>query len=309
MKWWLKAGIQAALSVIPGWIGINYQLQKQARQRLSGWRGFAAARAAGLACTVRSADNSNRRGRNRVVELGTGWIPLAPFCFHLLGYREIHAFDYLPHLKDSTVRQMLHGINDSADAVAAALGVASTAVKERVSRALRCDDLQSMLDVMGIHYHAPADAASTGLAASSVDVFYSFNVMEHIPAAVITGLLKEAGRILGSDGVFYAKIGLHDHFVNADRSISRVNCLQFSDRVWRVIGQNRIMYHNRLRETDYLLLFADSALVPVQYERAIDKKDMDCFASMRLAERFKGYSKEDLAVHWIEVIGRFEVAG
>jgi len=72
-------------------------------------------------------------------------------------------------------------------------------------------------------------------------------VLEHVPEAVLDGLVLESKRILRPGGCFYAYVGLHDHYACFDRRISKVNYLKYPEWAWRTFIKNNISYHNRLR--------------------------------------------------------------
>ena len=273
MRWIAKAVVQAALARMPWGIGINHLLQRR------DWRDWARKKSVGLARTIALAD-SYVEHRGIAVEIGTGWVPVVPVLLHLKGY-EVHSYDKSRHVTDEMLQATVSGVEDRLEDVSAILAVA---------------DAKKRLDNFTWTYHAPGDAASTGLEKASL--IYSYNVLEHIPEHSLINIIKEAKRL---GGVFYAKVGLHDHFFNFDRSITRVNFLKFDDWVWGFLGQHRIHYHNRLRINDFDRLLSD--FHPLYRDVAVDPRDVAAVKSMRLAKRFRGYSVEDLAAHWLEFVG------
>lgn len=80
-------------------------------------------------------------------------------------------------------------------------------------------------------------------------------VFEHIPPAVLTGILNEGNRILHPEGLFFNRIDYTDHFSYSDKTISPINFLQYSDAEWEKYAGNRFMYMNRLRHDDFIALF------------------------------------------------------
>ena len=117
----------------------------------------------------------------------------------------------------------------------------------------RRDDL---LDY-GISYRAPCDATQLDLPDESVDACVSTNSLEHIPAKSISDLLTELKRVLKDSGVISAFIDYTDHYAHTDSKISLLNFLQFSDSEWK--RHNHVChFQNRLRHSDYKLLFEES---------------------------------------------------
>jgi SAM-dependent methyltransferase len=146
---------------------------------------------------------------------------------------------------------------------------------------------------------APADAAVTGLGKGTVDLFFSIAVFEHVPVAGVQAILREARRVLKPGGLTCHHIGLHDHFANFDSSISVLNFLKFGDTAWKMLGQNKIQYHNRLRASDFERLFAECGFTIISADRKVAP-----MPEMRVAPRFSSYAREDLATYCLTVCAR-----
>ena len=106
------------------------------------------------------------------MEIGTGWVPVVPVLLHLKGY-EVHSYDKSRHVTDETLRATVSGVADRLEDVSALLKVA---------------DAKKKLDSFTWTYHAPGDAASTGL--GKAKLIYSYNVLEHIPEAALVNIIK-----------------------------------------------------------------------------------------------------------------------
>ena len=115
-------------------------------------------------------------------------------------------------------------------------------------------------------------------------------------------MLHETYRILRPGGVTYHEVDLRDHFAEFDSSISTVNFLKFGDLTWRLLGQNGIHYHNRLRANDFRALF--QAFENVGFETRTDERALEALKHFQVADRFKGFHPADLAVPVIVVIAR-----
>lgn len=141
---------------------------------------------------------------------------------------------------------------------------------------------------------APADAADRSLPDRSVDLVFSYGVVEHIPPADLERLMCESRRILADGGRAYHNIGLHDHFCGWGVE-SAVDFLRYSDFAWRLIASNPLAYHNRLREPDYFDMFERCGLTPVWHERTLLQRDLDALRAHRVDEKFVRYSAEQNA--------------
>jgi SAM-dependent methyltransferase len=113
------------------------------------------------------------------------------------------------------------------------------------------DDLDRVLKVAHIAYHAPSDASHLDISPHTIDYHVSYSVLQHIPPEILRTIITEARRLLKPGGLFVHWIDLSDHFSHGDHSISAVNFLRFTEKQWGRLAGNRYMYQNRLRIDDY----------------------------------------------------------
>ena len=183
MNWRIKGVLQKTLTVLPGGVALNDLLQRT----VGGLRNFdqnVATKVNGDWVVL--AGHLRELGRRpqglRLMEIGTGWYPTLPVCWHLAGAAEIITFDLQRHLSPRLTRRMLAAIEPHLPAIATAAGRAEADVRAAYS-ALRADQLP-------IDYRAPADATTSRLPDNSVDIVFSNSVLEHVPAPVIAALLR-----------------------------------------------------------------------------------------------------------------------
>jgi SAM-dependent methyltransferase len=224
-----------------------------------------------------------------VVEIGPGWNAIGIICLSLMGAGNIHTFDHQPHVRFDLVREMLSIVRDNEPRFRAA-----------VTRLLGAKTLEEFFAMTSTHYSAPGDASRTGLADKSVDLVYSYGVLEHIPVEVLDAITQESARILKSDGIAFHRIGLHDHFQSIDPSLSSVNFLKYSNVIWRIIAQNRIHYHNRLRATHYVNMFERHGGKIVFREDELEPRDIEAAKTIKLAI-YRDLPPEDLAISEMDV--------
>jgi SAM-dependent methyltransferase len=281
--WKIKVLIQFVLAHVPFGEAINHRLQRVNAVRRGG--------AESLRDRINEVDEGLRNlqgvkplAGSVVVEVGTGWDALPTLLLRTLGAERIYTFDHVAHLR-----------LDLAQSIGREVGLPD------------CEQptLAGFLESNGINYVAPGDATKTGLPDKSVDLFYSFAVLEHVPGNVAEALMTEARRVLKPGGLWYSLIGLHDHYAGFDRSVSEVNFLRYPEWLWRLLVKNNISYHNRLRERDFLDMMARAGAEIVRIEHVQRPEDIERVKRMKIDRHFAGYTPEELAVTRTEIIARF----
>ena len=303
MNWFLKAGVQAVLAHVPCGEVLNHQLQvcNGFYSRLLCEAQNNVSHLAKIASAVQGFQL--KLGGARTVEVGTGWVPALPVGMYLLG-AEVHSYDHVAHLRVGNIKRLLEIYPDLLDTLAAHED--DSVLRSRLET-LRQNEQASIVDWLrpfGIFYHAPGDAAQTGFPPGSFDLYFSVNVFEHIPESAIKAMLGEAHRILRKGGLTYHHIGLHDHSANIDPGVTYVNFLKYNDLTWKVLGQNRVQYHNRLRYSDFLRIFQEESFEVLHCQSKVDESSLRALETMRVAKRFKDYEKRDLATYTMTICAR-----
>jgi hypothetical protein len=242
-----------------------------------------------------------------VVEVGTGWDALPTIMLYAAGAERIHTYDHVRHLRADLVRAAMRRLGANAALLSAFFGTPVALIKERLGRALTASEsgLPSFLTSTNITYHAPGDATNTGLAGCSVDIYYSYTVLEHVPENVAENIACEARRVLKSNGAYYAAIWLHDQYSSFDPTISPMNFLQYPEWLWAFFIKNKISYVNRLREKDFLDLLGRQKGEILKLTSILDPQNVQHVKSMKVDKRFAEYSAEELAVTFTEIIARW----
>jgi SAM-dependent methyltransferase len=298
--WQLKVGVQFVLAHVPGGETVNNALQR--------WNGSfcdAAIRARVRGLSRCLAEHLDVRGKT-IVEVGTGWDAINALMLYVFGARCIYSYDHVRHLRFDLAMNVVQQIRMSTAAIAEISGIEPSLLENRIAPLARAANVQQLLDTAQIEYMAPGDAAHTGLPGCSVDIVYSYAVLEHVSEDVIASITKEARRVLVPGGIAFHNIGEHDHYVDVDPSISKVNFLQYPEWAWSLFVKNKISYHNRLREPDFLRIFAANGAKVRNKESVIDPSDLETVKHMRLDSRFAGLTAEELAVTRTQVTLSFD---
>jgi SAM-dependent methyltransferase len=298
-KWWLKCAAQAALAVVPGGDRINHSFRRgRLRKTLDAW-------------TIDQALLHVRILRDAGVlmegatsmEIGVGWKPLFPLIYKLAGFGKMILIDANRHLETEWFLATISQLRTEAERVANGLGIDADAVRSGLDPQ-GASTLDELLKRFEFDYRAPADARKTRLPNGSIDVVSSRAVLEHVRRADIAAILLEARRVLSAGGAMIHTIDHSDHFEFADKSISRINFLRFSERWWRLIGMNHLSYQNRLRSSAYTSMAREAGFDITFLDAQPDPVAMKDIASLPLAPPFCGMRKEDLAVLTTHMVAR-----
>lgn len=234
----------------------------------------------------------------RIVEVGTGWVPLVPLGFWICGAAGVSTFDLSRYLSPGLTRRCLRWMSGHAERLGRLFG--DLAPEDEVRRKLAIVDRLKdrpleLLERAGIVCRAPADASDTGLPKDSVDLHYSANVLEHVRRETLGGLLREGRRILRTGGLSVHHVDPSDHFAHTDPSIPRIHFLRFEEGDWRRYYDNRFAYLNRLHDPDYRQLFAEAGLRLLDADYDLDRPSLSALEDgFPLASPFRDKSFEEL---------------
>ena len=305
-RWLMKAFLQGTISLLPRRTKWNGLLQKYITRSHDPARRFdikLTQASRHLETYIRTVPSS-RVDDLRVLELGTGRTPIVPVAFYLAGVSEIYALDinglctrddvygvfrlFLDLEKDNLLEQQLPYLKRQRLA--------------NLDRWLEGEDSShssaaEMLAKCNIQYLIQ-DARNTNLPDSSIDLFTSNNVLEHIPPKDIDEILFEFGR-LSAPGAFMSHfIDMADHYAHFDKSISVYNYLRYPSWAWWLLN-NRLQYQNRLRMSDYRVLLSRPGWEIISEEQI--QGNLEELRSVQIASEFSRYDENDLLTYtaWI----------
>lgn len=302
-SWKVKGFAQAVMSRMPGGMRLNDMLQR----RVGGLREFEANVASKVGDWVGIMKHLSAAGRGRVegwtlVEIGSGWYPTLPVCFALAGARRILTADLTRHMNEDLTLRMMRALAGQVERIAETAQADPAEVRERYGRMAGCGSLRELLETAGIEYLAPCDASRlVWVADGTVDLVYSNSVMEHVAPEAIPGLMREAWRVLGPEGLMMHAVACNDHYAHFDRGISFVNYLQFTEREWR-FWNNGLNYQNRLRAPEFPRLARECGFRVVHESRAVRAGTREALAAMKVAPEFSKYTLEELAATSVDFV-------
>lgn len=235
----------------------------------------------------------------RVMEVGTGWVPIVPVAFWFCGADRVDTFDLNRHLLPDVFSKILAAIAYRLDELLEIWGdlVPQGRLGEKIRILERYGhDEAAFRDAARIQYHAPADASRTALRSGSVDIHYSLDTLEHVPREEVRRILEEASRVLADDGFTVHLVDPTDHFAHYDSSISSVNFLSMDENEYRRHFSNRLAYQNRLHDSDLQSLFRETGFRIAHRSGRTDLRALRLLRSgFPLAEQFAHRSHEELS--------------
>ena len=242
-------------------------------------------------------------------EIGTGWIPLVPVAYWLMGAKNTVTIDLNPYMKPELIRESLEYISKNKDIIQELFGPLLN--KERLDQLIDFYNsnefsTDAFLDLCQIKYIAPGDASNTGLNEKSIDIHTSYKVFEHIPSSVLKEIINEGNRIISDDGLFIHRIDYADHFSYSDKTISAINFLQYSDAAWNKYADNRYMYMNRLRHDDFVTIFESAQHKITLNQPDVDEQALELLSSdsLKVDEKFTDKPQDVLTITSAWIISR-----
>jgi hypothetical protein len=125
-----------------------------------------------------------------------------------------------------------------------------------------------------------------------------------VGAADIPAIHRECFRLLKPNGLATHQIDYQDHYSYFDGGISAFNFLRYSDREWSRYNPS-LMYQNRLRHRDHLDLIRGAGFeILDEQRRGATAEDCAIVGALPLAERFRVYPAEQLAIRSAFVVAR-----
>ena len=259
--------------------------------------------AAGIVAQLAACGLSMRGAR--VMETGTGRRVDMPLAFYLCGARSICTCDLHRYLKPELVQHSVAELVRQREQVKAIFqNVADSGVIDaRLDALAAARDASDTLEIARIDYRAPVDASRTGLPDGSIDLHFSYTVLEHMPAEVLMAILREANRVLAPGGLACHQIDPSDHFSHDDVSISAINFLQFSESEWERYGGNQFAYHNRRRAVHYMDIYNACKHEIVECLRWTDERSMrELRSGFALAPEFRSISPEVVCTVGLRIV-------
>lgn len=236
----------------------------------------------------------------RVLEIGSGWIPVAPLIYRIAGAREVILSDQHRLLHPRSVQAAADFLLKRASRIASELGVDQARVSDVLDVPMQ-GGLDAMLDALGLEYIVSLNAETLK---GKIDLAYSHTVLEHIPPEALIEIFALVRDRLGKDGKFCNGIDNSDHRRSYDDDLPIVDFLRYSEFIWKMQCINPQDYTNRLRYSDYLALLAAADFRLLDSQVHVARDALAKIRTQELPERFRGKSAEDLCTTLILMLAR-----
>jgi len=218
------------------------------------------------------------------LEMGTGWLPVIPLLFFVAGFGRFILTDLERLMDDDGIAVARKALLNRLPMVAEGLGMSEAEVAARLE------------EPFVFEYHAPWNLIDGG--ADGVDVLISRCVFEHVPPAALEACLRAFRSLVKPAGWMCHVVDNSDHWQHNHLARSRVEFLTWREGglVERFARLDQFGYTNRLRHSDYRVMFRETGWTPVLEVAVPDDKVLDDLCRLRLATPFQHYDLRDLAV-------------
>lgn len=236
----------------------------------------------------------------RVLEIGSGWIPVAPLVYRVAGAREVILSDQHRLLHPRSVQAAVAFLIERTDRLVSELGVD----REQVDKVLGVDlegGLDDMLAALGLTYVVPLSAETLR---GEIDIAYSHTVLEHIPPEALEDIFALVRSRLTERGLFCNGIDHSDHRRCYDDDLPIVDFLRYSELAWRLQCIDPQDYTNRLRHSDYVALLEGTGFKLLDSQVHVAQTALTEIRPFDLPPRFRDKPIEDLCTTWSLVLAR-----
>jgi hypothetical protein len=292
IKWKIKALIQNLISFAPFSVQLNYFLQKYLSGAFSPDEMIQSYKV-----QIKQIDLLNRResiNNKKILEIGPGWFSISGLIFWLLKSKSIYWVDTRRNFHLDLTKNYAKALLSIKEEVSNDINISIHELQEKLEQVCKCESDSDFFKLCSITYDAPGDACSINLENKSVDLIYSWGVLEHIPWPDLCKIFENSQSLLSDNGRHYHNIGMHDHFHSAGLG-NGVNFLRYSNFEWRIIAGNQFAYHNRKRGVDYLKLIKENNFkITYKWEEFLDL-NLDAVDSINIHPDFSSYTKKELA--------------
>ena len=307
MDWRTKYYLRGIYQKVMGTVPFAYRLQELLKTTL----GYAKRRASDDTLLHRIETNLGRFNRHQipppkvVIEQGTGWTGVDLVLFYLGGADRILTYDTTPWLNPETFQRSIDVGLQHHDKLATWNGLQRAVLDERVELLQRHRSLPfaDLLQRLNIHYHVRRDFRYAEAENDSVDLFYSYSVLQRVHMSDIRQLFEQSHRALKPGGKYCHRVHTRDIGATFDQRVPDLYFLTFSDAVWPWITSRYLNYQNRLRIFEFEQLLSDLSYQEFEREAVEVTEEGIQFAEQHLKERYGQHDPKEVAIWQADLVG------
>jgi hypothetical protein len=295
MNWQLKAITQKLVSILPCSRRINYLLQRYVTVGMVLPEAFVIDRLEHAQKHLHSQKSWGKKtlADATILEIGTGWYPLVPMAFMLMGAQRIYTADIHPLYAAASINQSILALLRLAEQhqLQVLLPGFNPAKLLILKKALKTPTAAAKMKILQLN-PLILKPSYENLPSKQFDLVVSNNTLQFVEPSKIGVLFASLQSAMAVGGVISVAIDYTDEFSHGDGRIGPFNFLRFSAAQWR-FWTNALNRPNRLRHIDYRVLFT------AQFELVIEEKDMETAVALEkrmLHSDFHQYSQAELLV-------------
>jgi SAM-dependent methyltransferase len=221
---------------------------------------------------------------SRAAEIGTGWMHFYGIVLALSGVKEVDLYDVWDNRQLQRLKRAFCGLerNFSALGIPDYEQAAALSKLDAISRAKSFADIYTAL---GLSY------SLASVCRRDYDLVCSMDVLEHVDADLLPGLIRHIYSSLRPGGISLHQIGLDDHLAHYDRHASTKQYLSISEDYWQRWYANRVQYFNRVPVDALRRIFLEAGFEQIECSVTIDKLALE---GIEIAPQFRDQPKESL---------------
>jgi SAM-dependent methyltransferase len=200
-------------------------------------------------------------GRQRILDLGTGWAHAYSLYPALMRDDEIHCFDVEDNRNWESFRATLGAVQTE---IAKREMLTDPQDKQRAaarcSAALDAKEFAEAYKPLGITYQCTG-SVHPRYPADYFDFIFSIDVLEHVDAAAFPTAVAGWFRMLKPGGRFVSQVGLDDHLAFYQGKLGSKRYLRYSRHTWERLLGNEVQYVNRLTASEIVTLLRNAGFL------------------------------------------------
>ena len=234
-------------------------------------------------------------GAGKALEIGTGWVN-----WHSV-YHRLHAELSITMLDIWDCRQFraFTPLFQDLQQQLTSEGGYSKTVLERLQEVCNVTSFEELYSKFNLDYVVDNEGSLDRFSSECFDQIFSFHVLEHVPEQNINSLVRNMFRTLKPGAHSVHQIGIDDHLAHHDKTASPKQYICYSDNAWKSRFENTIQYFNRTQMSEWLKAYSDAGFELLHAEPVYTD-----ISSLKISDRFKKYSIEDLQCITLTIVHR-----